>query len=66
MQYSLVATFKDRGEDEKVAIFMCMIGRQEQDIRDTFEYEVDEDGIERVTVPLLFQRFEQYCKPRKI
>ena len=42
---------------------MCMIGRQGQDIRDTFE--LDEDGEEIVTVEILIQRFEQYCKPRK-
>ena len=44
---------------------MCMIGRQGQDIRDTFEFELDKDCLEIVTVPTLFQKFEQYCKPRK-
>ena len=42
-----------------------MIGRQGQDIRDTFELDVDKDGAEVVTVKILFQMFEQYCKPRK-
>ena len=65
MQYYLVATCKDRSEDEKVAIFMCMIGRQGQDIRDTFELDEDKDGEEIVTVEILIQKFEQYCKPRK-
>ena len=65
MQYYLVATCKDRSEDEKVLSFICMIGRQGQDIRDTFEFDVDKDGLEIVTVKILFQMFEQYCKPRK-
>ena len=65
MQYYLVAKCKDRSEDEKVAIFMCMIVRQGQDIRDTFEHDEDKDGEEIVTVEILIQKFEQYCKPRK-
>ena len=65
MQYYLVATCKDRSEEEKVAVFVCTIGRRGQDIRDTFEFEVDKDGEEIVTVRMLFQMFEQYCKPRK-
>ena len=65
MQYYLVATCKDRSEEEKVAVFMCTIGRRGQDIRDTFEFDLDKDGEEIVTVRMLFQQFEQYCKPRK-
>jgi hypothetical protein len=55
MQYYLVATCKVRSEDKKVAIFMCMIGRQGQDIRDTFELDEDKDGEEIVTVEILIQ-----------
>ncbi len=65
MQYYLVATCKDGSEDEKVTVFMCTIGRRGQDIRDTFEFDVDKDGEEIVTVRMPFQKFEQYCKPRK-
>ena len=32
---------------------------------DTFEFEVNKDGEEMVTVRMLFQMFQQYCKPRK-
>jgi aerobic-type carbon monoxide dehydrogenase small subunit (CoxS/CutS family) len=66
MQYYLVVRCKDRSEDEKVAIFMCMIGRQGQDIRDTFELDEDKDGEEIMTVEILIQKFEQYCKPNLI
>lgn len=48
MGYYLVATCKEKSQEEKVAIFMCTIGRQGQDIKDTFEFEV-EDGEEKVT-----------------
>ena len=65
MQYYLVATCKDKSEDEKVAIFMCMIGRQGQDIKDTFEFAISDRGEEIVTVTILFEKFEQYCKSRK-
>ena len=65
MQYYLVATCKDKSEDEKVAVFMCTIGRRGQDIRETFEFEMDKDGEDIVTVRMLFQKFEQYCTPRK-
>ena len=65
MQYYLIATCKDRSEEEKVAVFMYTIGRRGKDIRDTFEFEVDKDGEKIVTVRMLFQMFEQYCKPRK-
>ena len=65
MQYYLVATCKDKSEDEEVAVFMCTIGRRGQDIIETFEFEMDKDGEDIVTVRMLFQKFEQYCTPRK-
>ena len=43
----------------------CTIGRPGQDIRETFEFEMDKDGEDIVTVRMLFQKFEQYCTPRK-
>lgn len=46
MQYYLVATSIDGGEVEKVAVFMFTIGRRGQDIKDTFEFEVEKDGEE--------------------
>ena len=65
MQYYLIATCKDKSEDEKVTVFMCKIGRRGQDIRDTFKFETDKDGEDLVTVRMLFQKFEQYCRPKK-
>jgi hypothetical protein len=41
-----------------------MIGRHGQDIRDKFEIDVDKGDEEILTVEILIQRFEQYCKPR--
>ncbi|KAK3727484.1 hypothetical protein QZH41_006425 [Actinostola sp. cb2023] len=65
MEYYLAATCKVKNEAEKVAIFMCMIGRDGQEIKDTFEFEVDEDGSEVVSTAILFNKFEAHCKPRK-
>ncbi|KAK3737375.1 hypothetical protein QZH41_002290 [Actinostola sp. cb2023] len=65
MEYYLAATCKAKSEAEKVAIFMCMIGRDGQEIKDTFEFEVDEDGSEVVSTTILFNKFEAHCKPRK-
>ncbi|KAK3754747.1 hypothetical protein QZH41_000060 [Actinostola sp. cb2023] len=36
-----------------------------QEIKDTFEFEVDEDGSEVVSTAILFNKFEAHCKPRK-
>ena len=53
---------KGKNEEEKVAIFMCTIGRHGQDIKETFEFQFDEgSGEEIVTVESLFQKFEEYC-----
>ena len=65
MQYYLIPICKDKSEDEKVAVFMCTVGRRGQDIRDTFEFETDKDNEDIVTVRMLFQKFEQYCRPKK-
>ena len=65
MEYYLAATCKMKSEAEKVAIFMCMIGRDGQEIKDTFEFETEEDGTEKVTTTILFNKFEAHCKPRK-
>ena len=42
-----------------------MIGRDGQEIKDTFEFETEEDGTEKVTTTILFNKFEAHCKPRK-
>lgn len=45
MDYYLVATCRDgTDEEQKVAIFMCMIGRDGQEIKDTLEFETGLGG----------------------
>ena len=65
MEYYLAATCNMKSEAEKVAIFMCMISRDSQEIKDTFEFETEEDGTDKVTTTILFNKFEAHCKPRK-
>lgn len=65
MEYLLAATCKNKTESEKVAIFMCTIGRDGQDVKDTFEFELDEDGQKVVTVDIFFTKFSNYSKPKK-
>ena len=65
MEYYLTATCTDKTEAQKVAIFMCMIGKDEQEIKDTFEFETRENGQEVITTAILFDKFEAHCKPKK-
>ena len=44
---------------------MCMIGKDGQEVKDTFEFERAEDGTDIVTAKILFEKFEAYCKPRR-
>ena len=64
MEYFLAATCSRKSEAERVAIFMCMIGKGGQEVKNTFEFERAEDGTEIVTTKILFEKFEAYCKPR--
>ena len=66
MEYYLTATCNSRTDEaQKVAIFMCMIGKDGQEIKDTFEFEVGDSGREVITTEILFAKFEAYCKPQK-
>ena len=65
MEYYLTATCTDKTEAQKVAIFMCMIGKDRQEIKDTFEFETDENEQEVITMATLFDKFEAHCKPKK-
>ena len=65
MEYFLAATCSGKSEGERVAIFMCMIGKDGQEVKDTFEFERAEDGTDIVTTKILFEKFEAYCKPRR-
>ena len=44
---------------------MCMIGKDGQEVKDTFEFERAEDGTDIVTTKILFEKFEAYCKARR-
>ena len=65
MEYFLAATCSKKSEAEKVAMFMCMIEKDGQEIKDTFEFDRTEDRSEVVTTKILFEKFEAYCKPKK-
>ena len=65
MQYFLTATCKKKSEEEKVTIFMCMIGKEGQDVKDTFVFAKDRDGQDIINLDILFLKFDEYCKPRK-
>ena len=66
MEYYLTATCNNRTDEaQKVAIFMCMIGKDVQEIKDTFEFEIGKGGQEVITTEILFGKFEVYCKPKK-
>ena len=52
-------------EAPNVAIFMCMIGKDGQKIKDTFEFETRENGQEVITTAILFDKFEAHCKSKK-
>ena len=65
MEYYLAATCTDKTEAQKVAIFMCMIGKDGQEVKDTFEFDTRENGREVITTAILFNKFEAHCKPKK-
>ena len=65
MEYYLIATCTGKTEPQKVAIFMCMIGKDGQEIKDTFEFETRENGQQVITTAILFDKFEAHCKPKK-
>ena len=65
MEYYLTAICVDKTEAQKVAIFMCMIGKDGQEIKDTFEFETGENEQEVITTAILFDKFEAHCKPKK-
>ena len=53
MEYCLTATCTGKTEAQTVAIFMCMVGKDGQEIKDTFEFETGEGGQEVVTTAIL-------------
>ncbi|XP_028417634.1 uncharacterized protein K02A2.6-like [Dendronephthya gigantea] len=65
MEYYLTATCTGKTEAQKVAIFMCMIGKDGQEIKDMFELKTGEDGQAVITTAILFEKFEAHCKPKK-
>ena len=65
MEHFLAATCSGKSEGERVAIFMCMISKDGQEVKDTFEFQTAEDGTDIVTTKILFQKFQAYYKPRR-
>ena len=65
MEYFLAATCSRKCEAERVAIFMCIIRKDGQEVKDTFEFKRAEDGMDIITSKILFEKFEAYCKPRR-
>ena len=65
MEYFLAATCSGKSEGERVTIFMCMIDKDGQEVKDTFEFQRAEDGTDIITTKILFENFEAYCKPRR-
>ena len=65
MEYYLTATCTEKTEAQKAAIFMCMIGKDGQEIKDTFEFETGENEQEVITTAILFDKFEAHCKPKR-
>ena len=61
MEYCLTATCTGKTEAQKVAIFMCMIGKDEQEIKDTLEFETRGNGQEVITTAILLDKFEAHC-----
>ena len=47
------STCSGKSEGERVAIFMCMIGKDGQEVKDTFEFQREEDGTDIVTTKIL-------------
>lgn len=57
MEYYLAATCTDEtGDTQKVAIFMCMIRKDGEEIKDTFEFETGLGGAELITTEILFAK----------
>ena len=65
MEHFLAATCSGKSEGERVAIFMCMISKDGQEVKDTFEFQTAEDGTDIVATKILFQKFQAYYKPRR-
>ena len=61
----VVGICSGKTEAQKVAVFMCMIGKDGQEIKDTFEVETGEDGQEVITTTILFTKFEAHYKTKK-
>ena len=65
MEYYLTTKCTDKTEVQNFAIFMYMIGKDGQEIKDTFEFETRKNGLEVITTAILFDKFELHCKPKK-
>ena len=71
MEFYLTAMMKGKTEEEKYSVFLFLIGEQGRDVFNTMQWEKkrDEEGNptdeDEITVKQLFQKFEEYCLPKK-
>ena len=49
MEHFLAATYSLKSEGKRVAIFACMISKDGQEVKDTFEFQTAEDGTDIVS-----------------
>ena len=71
VEFYLTAMMREKTEEEKYSVFLFLIGEQGRDIFNTMEWDkkVDARGNQAeeddITVKKLFERFEEYCLPKK-
>ena len=71
MKFYLTAMMKGKTEEEKYSVFLFLIGEQGRDVFNTMQWEKkrDEEGNptdeDEITVKQLFQKFQEYCLPKK-
>ena len=71
VEFYLTAMMREKTEEEKYSVFLFLIGEQGRDIFNTMEWDkkVDAWGNQAeeddITVKKLFERFEEYCLPKK-
>ena len=71
VEFYLTAMMREKTEEEKYSVFLFLIAEQGRDIFNTMEWDkkVDARGNQAeeddITVKKLFERFEEYCLPKK-
>ena len=71
MEFYLTALMKGKAEEEKYSVFLFLIGDQGRGVFNTMQWEKKRDeevnptDEDEITVKQLFQKFEEYCLPKK-